>query len=93
MEVLGRIIRGKSNEVLVWLSVWSKVRQLYDLHIYSMTYTLFFYSRLSVSKMHFYVFLDNIFLLFLWRPIGCGGPWATAQFVPSPLNQALVFDV
>ena len=30
--------------------------------------------------------LGNIFYCFLWRPLSCGGPWATAQFVPSPLK-------
>ena len=47
-----------------------------------MTYTLFFYSQLLVSKSIFYVSLGNIFLLFLWRPLNCGGPYATAQFAP-----------
>ena len=23
-----------------------------------------------------------IFTVFLWRPLSCGGPWATAQFAP-----------
>ena len=53
VEVLGRIIRGQSGEVLVWLSVWSKVRQLYDLHIYSMTYTLFFIPDYQFQKCIF----------------------------------------
>ena len=41
VEALGRIIiRGQSGGVLVWLSVWG--RQLYDLPVNSITYTLFF---------------------------------------------------
>jgi len=22
----------------------------------------------------------------MWRPLSCGGPWATAQFAPSPTS-------
>jgi len=58
VEALGRIIiRGlypasKNRMVGCWCGCLSGARcsQLYDLHINSMTYTLFFYSRLSVSK-------------------------------------------
>jgi len=33
----------------------------------------------------FYVSLcNNFFTVFLWRPLSCGGPWATAQFAPFP---------
>jgi len=40
-------------------------------------------------KKYFYVSLGNNFsTVFLWRPLSCGGPWATAQF-PPPLNPAL----
>ena len=54
VEALGTIvIRGQSGGVLVWLSAWSKEQTTLDLHINSMTYTLFFYSRLSVSKSIF----------------------------------------
>ena len=61
----------------------------HTVHINSMTYTLFFSSRLSISKSFFYVSLGNIFLLFLWRPLSYGGPWATAHFVSPPrLNPA-----
>ena len=41
--------------------------KLYDLHA-------IFYSRLSVSKSIFNVSLCYKFLLFLWRPLSCGGP-------------------
>jgi len=34
-----------------------------------------------------------IFLLFLWRPLSGGGPWATAQFAPPPLISALLFTL
>ena len=44
-------------------------RQLYDLHINSMTYTLFFIPDYQFHKVFFNVFLGNNFLLFL-----CGGP-------------------
>jgi len=66
VESLGTIvIRGQSGGVLVWLSAWSKEQTTLDLHINSMTYTLFFYSRLSVSKSIFYVSLGNIFTVFV----------------------------
>jgi len=26
------------------------------------------------------LFNNNFFTVFLWRPLSCGGPWATAQF-------------
>jgi len=47
-----------------------------------MTYTLFFLFQVISFKKYFYVSLGNNFLLFLWRPLSCGGPWATAQFAP-----------
>jgi len=39
---LGRIIRGQSGGVLVWLSVWSKVQTTlkYDLGLYISSYDL-----------------------------------------------------
>jgi len=54
---------------------------IYDLHINSMTYTLFFIPDYQFQK-GIYVSLGNNFLLFLWRPLSCGGLWATAQFAP-----------
>jgi len=48
-----------------------------------MTYTLFFIPDYQFQKVFFYVYLGNIFYRFLWRPLSCGGPWATAQFAPS----------
>jgi len=56
----------------------ARCRQLYDLHINSMIYTLFLFQIISFTK-YFYVSLGNNFLLFF-----CGFPWATAQFAPSP---------
>ena len=64
----------------------ARCRQLYDLNVNSMTYTLLFYSRLSVSKSFFYVSLDNNFLLFLWRPLSCGGPLGQLSSLPPPLK-------
>jgi len=59
----------------------ARCRQLYDLHINSMTYSLFFYFRLSVLKSIFMFPELLIFVLFFsWRPLSCRGPWATAQF-------------
>jgi len=52
-----------------------------------MIYTLFFIPGYQFQK-YFYVSLGNNFLLFLWRPLSCEDPWATAQFAP-PLNPAL----
>jgi len=49
--------------------------------------TSFLFHIISFKK-YFYVSLGNNLLLFLWRPVICGGPWATAQF--APLNPALV---
>jgi len=47
-----------------------------------MTYTLFLFQIISFQK-YFYVSLGNIFYcFFLWRPLCCGGPWATAQYAP-----------
>ena len=44
--------KKQSDGVLVWLSVWSKVQTtLYDLHINSMTYTLFFISDYQFQKV------------------------------------------
>jgi len=54
---------------------------------------IYFYTLLNISilfqtfsfKQYFYVSLDNNFsIVFLWRPLSCGGPWATAQFAPPP---------
>ena len=52
-EALDRIIiRGQSGGVLVWLSVWSKAQTtLYDLHVNSMTYTLFFIPGYQFQKV------------------------------------------
>ena len=58
-------------------------RKLYDLHINSMTYTLFLFHIINFIK-YFYVSLGNNFLLFF-----CGGPWATVTVCPPPLNPAL----
>jgi len=53
---------------------------IYDLHINAVTYTLFLFQIISFKK-YFYVSLGiNFFIVFLWRPLSCGGPWATAQF-------------
>jgi len=89
VEALGRIIITSNAIIymLVWLSTWSKLHttqwstyKLYDIHA-------IFYSRLSVRKSIFYVFLgNNFFTVFLWRPLSCGGPWATAQFAPPRLK-------
>jgi len=46
----------------------ARCRQLYDLHINSMTYTLFFIPDYNFQKIFFYVSLGNIFYCF------CGGP-------------------
>jgi len=51
----------------------AKCRQLYDLHINSMTYALFFISDYQFQKV-FYVSLGNNFLLFF-----CGGPAKQAR--------------
>ena len=86
--------KKQSGGVLVWLSFWREVqtcRQLYDLHINSMTYTLFFIPDYHFQKVFFNVSLCNNFLLFLWRPLSCGGPWATAQFA-TPLHPALIMS-
>jgi len=61
----------------------ARCRQLYDLHINFMTYTLFLFQIISLKK-YFYVSLGNNFYCLLWRPLSCGGPWATAQFAPLP---------
>ena len=54
----------------------AKCRKLYDLHINSMTYTLFFIPDYQFRKVgYFYVSLGNNFVtVFLWRPLSCGGP-------------------
>jgi len=63
------IIRGQSGGVLVWLSVWSKEQTtLYDLHINSMTYTLFFLFQVISFKKYFYVSLGNNFYCFVEAP-------------------------
>ena len=57
--------------------------ELYDLHINSMTYMLFFKFQIICFKKYLYVSLgNNFFTVFLWRPFSCGCPWATAQFAP-----------
>ena len=66
----------------------ARCRQLYYLHINSVTYTLFFIPDCQFWKCIFYVSLGNIFLLFF-----CGGPWATAQFAPPPQIQPWVHYV
>jgi len=58
----------------------ARCRQLYDLHINSMTDTLFFFQIISFKK-YFYVSLGNFFTVFvespqLWRPLG------NCQFAP-----------
>jgi len=54
VEALGTIvIRGQSGGVLVWLSVWSKEQTTLDLHINSMTYTLFFIPDYQFQKVYF----------------------------------------
>ena len=58
------------------------IYKLCDLH------AIFLFQIISFKK-YFYVSLGDNFLLFLWRPRSCGGPWATAQFVSPPLNLAL----
>jgi len=63
-------------------TLWSTYK-LYDLHA-------IIYSTLSVSKSIFMFPRVITFYYFLWRPLTCGGPWATAQFAPPPLNPALV---
>jgi len=51
----------------VWLSVWS--RQLYDLHINSITYTCYFLFQIISFNKYFYVSLGNNFFYCF-----CGGP-------------------
>ena len=63
-------------------------RQLYYLHVNSVTYTLFFIPDYQFQKVFFVSSGNNFVTFFLWRPRSCGGPWATAQFA-SPLNAAL----
>jgi len=41
------------------------------------------------TDKYFYVSLGNNFLLFFVKALSFGGPWATAQFAPPPLNPAL----
>jgi len=65
-----------------------RCRQLYDLRINSMTYTLFLLQIISFIK-YIYVSLGNNFFLFLWRPLSCGGPGQLSS--PPPLYPALVF--
>ena len=64
----------------------ARCRQLYDLHINSMTYTLFLFQIISFKK-YFYVSLGNNFLLF------CGGPLVVEALGNCPvcplLNPAL----
>ena len=58
-------------------------RQLYDLHINSMTYTLFCIPDYQFHKA-FYVSLgNNFFTVFLWRPL-------SLPSLPPFLNPALV---
>ena len=87
MEALGRIIivgwaAGRTVKTEWWgAGVWSTVhRRLYDLHINSMTYTIFCTPDYQFQKVFLYFLIGNNFLLF------CGGPWATAQFAPSPIS-------
>jgi len=53
------------------------------IYINSMTYTLFFILDYQFQEV-FLCFNVIIFLLFLWRPLSCGGPWAIANFAPPP---------
>jgi len=46
----------------------ARCRQLYDLHINSMSYTLFLFQIISFKK-YFCVSLGNNFYCFLWRPV------------------------
>jgi len=50
-----------------------------------MTHTRYFLFQIVSFKKYFYVSLGNIFTV-LWRPLNCGGVWATAQFAPHPLK-------
>jgi len=70
--------------VVVCLDSGARCRQLYDLHINTITYTLFFYSRLSVSKSIFMFPWVIIFYCLLWRPLG------NCPVCPPPLNPALI---
>ena len=45
-----------------------------------MTYTLFFIPDYQFQQVFFMFPQVIIFLLFLWRPLSCRGPLATAQF-------------
>ena len=58
------------------------MQKLYDLHINSMTYTLFFIPDYQFQKVFLFLWVVSFLLFFveapyLWRP------WATAQFAPS----------
>jgi len=96
VEALSRIITvgwvaGRAVKTEWWgAAVWSTVhRRLYDLHINSMTYTLFFTPDYQFQKVFLYFLIGNNLLLF------CGGPLvveAPGQLpsLPPPLYLALV---
>jgi len=61
----------------------ARCRQLCDLHINSMTYTLFFIPDYQFQKVFFMFSWVIIFFTVFGGPFTCGGPWATASVAES----------